>query len=64
MTQEPGELEGKGGPEVGIDRREMVCDGLGLRDESGASRHLGMEGCRLGPANCCETGTISCTRRA
>jgi hypothetical protein len=40
VAEEPGELDGKGGPEVGVDVPGTVCDGNGLRDEAGASRHL------------------------
>ena len=30
---------------MGVDGSGTVCDGHGLRDEAGASRHLPMEGC-------------------
>ena len=46
MAEEPGELDGEGGPEVGVDGLGTVRDGHGLRDEAGASRHLRMEGRR------------------
>ena len=45
MAEEPGELDGEGGPEVGVDGSGTVCDWHGLRDEAGASRYLPMEGC-------------------
>ena len=45
MAEEPGELDGEGNPEVGIDGSGTVCNGHGLRDEAGASRYLPMEGC-------------------
>ncbi len=48
VAQEPGELDGEGSPEVGVDGLGTVCDGHGLRDEAGASRHLRAEGCRGG----------------
>ena len=48
MVQEPGELDGKGSPEVGVDGPGTMCDGHGLPDEAGALRHLQMEGCRRG----------------
>jgi hypothetical protein len=38
VAQEPGELDGKGSPEVGVDGPGTVCDGHGLLDEAGASR--------------------------
>ena len=40
VAEEPGELDAKGGPQVGVDGPGTVCDGHGLRDEAGASRHL------------------------
>ncbi len=40
VAKEPGELVGKGGPEVGVDVPGTVCDGHGLPDEAGASRYL------------------------
>ncbi len=40
MAEEPGGLEGEGGPKVAIDGPGTVCDGHGLRDEAGASGHL------------------------
>ncbi len=48
VAQEPGQLDGEGNPEVGVDGLGTVCDGPGLRDEAGASRHLRAEGCRGG----------------
>ncbi len=48
VAQEPGELDGEGNPEVGVDGPGTVCDGHSLRDEAGASRHLRAEGCRGG----------------
>ena len=45
VAEEPGELDGEGNPEVGVDGCGTVRDGYGLRDEAGASRHLSMEGC-------------------
>ena len=45
MAEEPGELDGEGGPEVGVDGSGTVCNGHGLRDEAGALRYLPMEGC-------------------
>ncbi len=45
MAQKPGELDGKGNPKVGIDGPATVCDGHGLQDEAGASRHLRPERC-------------------
>ncbi len=48
VAQEPGELDGEGNPEVGVDGPGTVCDGHGLRDEAGASRDLRAEGCRGG----------------
>ncbi len=45
VAEEPGELDGEGNPEVGVDGSGTVCNGHGLRDEAGASRHLSMEGC-------------------
>ncbi len=48
VAQEPGELDGEGSPKVGVDDPRTVCDGHGLRDEAGASRHLRAEGCRGG----------------
>ena len=48
MAEEPGELDGEGGPEVGIDGSGTVCDWHGLRNEAGASRYLPMEGCGRG----------------
>ncbi len=45
MAEEPGKLDGEGGPEVGVDGSGTVCDGHGLRDEASASRYLPMEGC-------------------
>ena len=38
VAQEPGELDGKGNPEVGVDGPETMYDGHGLPDEAGASR--------------------------
>ena len=46
VAQEPGELDGKGSPEVGVDGPGTVRNGHGLRVEAGASRHLRVEGCR------------------
>ncbi len=46
MAEEPGELDGKGRPEVGFDGPRTVRDGHGVRDEAGASRHLIIEGRR------------------
>ena len=46
MAQEPSELDGEGNPEVGVDGSGTVCNGHGLRDEAGASRHLSLEGRR------------------
>ena len=40
MAEEPGELNGEGDPEVGVDGSATVCDGHGQRDEAGASRYL------------------------
>ena len=40
VAQEPSELDGKGSPEVGVDGPGTMCDGHGLPDEAGASRHL------------------------
>ena len=48
VAQEPGELDGKGSPEVAVDGPETVSDGHGLRDEAGAPRHLRRGGCRGG----------------
>ena len=48
VAQEPGELDGKGSPEVGVDGPGTMCDGHGLPDEAGASRPLPAEGCRGG----------------
>ena len=45
VAQEPGELDGKGSPEVRVDGPGTMCDGHGLPDEAGASRHLRAEGC-------------------
>ena len=45
MAQEPNKLDGEGDPQVGVDGSGTVCDGHGLRDEAGASRHLPIEGC-------------------
>ena len=45
VAEEPGELDGEGNPEVGVDGSGTVCNGHGLRDEAGASRYLPMEGC-------------------
>jgi hypothetical protein len=33
---------------MGVDGPGRVCDGHGLQDEAGASRHLRIEGCRRG----------------
>jgi len=48
VAQEPGELDGKGSPKVGVDGPGTMCDGHGLRDEAGASRYLRTKGCRGG----------------
>jgi hypothetical protein len=45
-AQEPGELDGKGDREIGVDGLGTVCDGHGLQDEAGASRHIRADGCR------------------
>ncbi len=45
MAEEPGELDGEGGSEVGVDGSGTVCDRHGLPDEASASRYLPMEGC-------------------
>ena len=45
VAQEPGELDGKGSPEVGVDGPGTIWDGRGLRDEAGASGHLRADGC-------------------
>ncbi len=42
-AKEPSQLDGEGGPKVGVDGPRMVCDGCGLREETGASRYLRME---------------------
>jgi len=51
VAQEPRELDGGGGPNVGIDAPGTVCDWHGLRDETDASRHLQITGRR----GCLET---------
>ncbi len=48
VAQEPGELDGEGNPEMGVDGPGTVCDRHGLRDKAGASRHLRAEGRRGG----------------
>ncbi len=48
VAQEPGELDGKGSPKIGVDGPGTMCDWHGLPDEAGASRHLRAEGCRGG----------------
>ncbi len=45
VAEEPGEMDGEGGREVGVDGSGTVCDGHGLQDEAGASRYLSIEGC-------------------
>ena len=40
VAEEPGEVDGKGDPEVGVGGPRTVCDGNGLRDKAGALRHL------------------------
>jgi hypothetical protein len=42
VAEQPGELDREGDLEVGIEGAGTVCDGHGLRDEAGASRHLPM----------------------
>jgi len=48
VAQEPGEPDGKGRPEVGVDGPGTMCDGHGSPDEAGASRYLRAEGCQGG----------------
>jgi hypothetical protein len=45
VAEEPGELDGEGNPEVGVDGSGTVCDEHGLRGEASAARYLPMEGC-------------------
>jgi hypothetical protein len=45
LAEEPGELDGEGNPEVGVDGFGTVFNGHGLRDEVGASKYLPVEGC-------------------
>ncbi len=45
VAQEPGELDGKGSPKVGVDGPGTMCDGHGLTNEAGGSRYLWAEGC-------------------
>ncbi len=45
VAEEPGELDGEGNPEVGVDGSGTVCDGHGLRGEAGPSGYLPMGGC-------------------
>ncbi len=48
VADEPGELDGEGGPEVGVDGSGTVCDRHGLRVGAGSSRYLRAERCRGG----------------
>jgi hypothetical protein len=48
VAEEPGRMDGQGNLEVGVDGHSTVCDGYGLREGAGASKHLRAEGCRRG----------------
>jgi len=49
VAEEPGQLHGKGGTEMGVDALGTVRDGPICRDEIGASGYLPKEGCRGSP---------------
>jgi len=48
VEEEPRELDGGGGPEVGVDGLGAVRGRSRLRDEAGAAGHLPVEGIRRG----------------
>ncbi len=49
VAEKPDELNGEGGPEVGVGGPGTVCDGHGSPIEAGASRRLRTERCRVSP---------------
>jgi hypothetical protein len=48
VVEEPGQMDGKGNPEMGVNGHSTVCDGYDLREGAAASKHLRAEGCRRG----------------
>ena len=46
VAREPGGMDGKGSPEMGVDGHATMCDGHGLPAEAGVSIHLRAGGCR------------------